>query len=86
MLRILGSGTFCLSHYYDDIEKDYKIGKHLDVFHDIPELIEKCNYYLSHPTQAQKIAEQGYKLAHQKFTFDKMCQNIIKLYKKHTKK
>jgi len=42
MLRIMGSGCFCLSHTYTGIEIDYNIGEHVDVFNDIDELVAKC--------------------------------------------
>jgi hypothetical protein len=43
ILRIMGSGTFCLSHNFPDHEKLY--GNHMDTFKDTQELINKCHYY-----------------------------------------
>jgi len=83
ILRILGSGCFCLSHNYTHIEKDYKIGKHLDIFNNLEELIKKCYYYLKNIEQRRQISENGYLLAHQNLTFKNMVENIVKLYKKH---
>lgn len=85
MLRILGSGTFCLSHNYNGIEQDYKIGEHLDVFNDIPQLIAKCHHYLNNMPVRNQIAIAGYKHCHNNFTFQNMAENIVKLYEKHRK-
>lgn len=80
MFRILGSGCFCLSHNYKGIEKDFKIGEHLDVFNDLTELKDKINYYLSNEKERKEIAENGYKYCHENFSYKSMIENLIKLY------
>lgn len=85
MLRITGSGCMCLSHHYTDIEKDWVVGKEVATFKNLDELVEKCRYYLEHEDERKSIADAGHKKAHQKFTFDNMCQNLVKLYWKHLK-
>lgn len=83
LLRILGSGTMCLSHKYPGMEQDYTAKEHLDVFESAGDLIHKCEYYLNTHEERQRIADNGYQLAHSTFTFEKMAENIINLYKKH---
>ena len=81
MLRLMGSGLFCLSHHYPNIEDDFEIGKHLDVFDDgsIDELISKCHYYLLNDKERNNIALNGYNHVRENFTFDNMAENIILL-------
>lgn len=83
LLRILGSHTFCLSHNFTGIEQDYQIGKHLDVFNTIPEMIDKCNFYLANESLREEIAMNGGKHCHENFTFANMAENIVQLYYKH---
>lgn len=83
MLRILGSGTMCLSHNYNSIETDYTIGKDLDIFNNLDELIEKCEFYLINTIKAEELADSGNKLVHNEFTFLKMAENIKSLYEAH---
>lgn len=83
ILRAMASGAMCLSHDYEGIEQDYVIGKHLDIFKDIRELIFKCKYYLSCEPLRQSIADNGCTLIHKNHTFENMCQNIVELYKKN---
>ena len=83
IFRILGSGCFCLSHNYLGIEKDFEIGKHLDTYRDIREMLNKINHYLANPTQREQIAINGYNLCHSKHTYKHMVNNLIKLYKQH---
>lgn len=85
MLRILASGIFCLSHHYDGIEMDYTPGVHLDTFHNLDEMIQKCKYYLTYPEAREKIALQGQQHCLNNFTFDHMAKNVIKLYNQHKK-
>jgi hypothetical protein len=80
IFRILGSGALCISHRYKGIEKDFESGKHLETFGNLPELAEKCRTYLSDEANRSLIANNGKELAHSKFTFDHMAQNILKLY------
>jgi spore maturation protein CgeB len=79
----MGSGCFCLSHKYPGIEKDFVIGKHLDVFDSPAELIQKIDYYLANNHDRQRIADNGYQLAHSRFTCDNMVENAIEIYKKY---
>lgn len=79
MLRILGSGAFCLSHHYQGIEKDYIPATHLDTFNTIDGLINKINYYLEHEEERNKIAKLGNELVLNRNTFTCMVKNIIEL-------
>lgn len=83
MLRILGSGTFCLSHHFPDIDKMYKVGEHLDTFVSIDELVKKCNYWLQYYEGRMRIADAGQKHVQNNFTFEHMVENIKSLYLKY---
>lgn len=76
--RIIGSGAFCLSHNYKDIDKEFEVSKHLDVWNDIPELVEKIKYYL-HPGESErvKIAEQGCDYVHKNHTWEQRINQLI---------
>ena len=59
MLRLMGSGAFCLSHNFKDIQKDFEIGKHIDVWNNIEELVGKINSYLNEEDKRNEIAKNG---------------------------
>jgi hypothetical protein len=52
-------GGFVLTEYAPDIEKMYKPGKEIEVFHDEAELKEKIVYYLENDEEREKIAARG---------------------------
>jgi len=79
ILRIMGSGAMCLTKNYKGIKKDYTNGVNLVVWNDFDELKILIDNYLDNEYLRKKIAKKGNKLVDQKFTFDKMCKNIIKL-------
>lgn len=83
LFRILGSGVFCLSKWYPDIELDFTDGEHLVIWKDLNDLKQKIDYYLNNPVERERISKNGNRIALEKFTFDCMAQNIEKLYIKH---
>jgi glycosyltransferase involved in cell wall biosynthesis len=79
MLRILGSGVFCLSQWYPGIEKDFIDGEHLRVWKTFEELAELIDYYLIHEEERKQIAANGHQLVKKKYTWNNMVYNIIEL-------
>lgn len=79
LLRIMGSGTFCLSYKYPGIEKEYKIGKHLDVWENFDDLREKIDYYLGNDYQRTTIARAGCEYVHKHCTWQKRIDQMKKM-------
>lgn len=79
LLRIMGSGTFCLTHKYPGIEQDYKHGEHLVVFENFVDLQHKIAYYLEHEDERVMIAKAGEELVRNRNTFYHQVQNMLKL-------
>lgn len=76
MYRILGSGAFCLSHNYENIAVDFQIGKDLDVWNNLDELVLKIKYYLEHNEERERIALQGCLNARTNFTWHHFAKNL----------
>lgn len=70
IFRLMGAGAFCLSHHYQEIEKDFDVGFHLDTWSSIDQLIQKIDYYLEHEGLRKSIADQGYQHVHESHTWD----------------
>ena len=76
---IMGAGGFMLSNYQPEIEELFEIGKEIEVFHDISELIEKVDYYLSHEDERAKIAARGYEKVAKYHTYEVSMGNMLRL-------
>lgn len=76
ILRIMGSGAFCLTNYFPGIEHEYEIGEHLDVFYGIDDLISKIKYYLSDDLERNRIAFKGCKHVHENHTWKQRAEDF----------
>jgi hypothetical protein len=85
IFRIMASGCFCLSHHYQGIEKDFKVGQELETFLTPIEMCNKIEYYWQNPEERALIAQNGYRKVHENFTYTQMVENIIKIYNKYKK-
>lgn len=81
LIKAMGSGAFCLSHEFEAMENIYEKNYHLSSFDSIPDMIEKCHYYLSDEAERKRIALNGYNLTHALYTWDSMMINLIRLCK-----
>lgn len=72
---VMSVGGFMLTNYQPELEEYFEIGKDLEVFHDLDELMEKIDYYLNHEEERIRIAMNGYKKvkAHHKYS-DRLAQ------------
>jgi spore maturation protein CgeB len=83
MFRILGSGAFCLTHRFPDIEKDFKIGEEVVVWESIDDLVSKINYYLKNEREREIIAMRGCALARSKYTWNNFAENLKQIIEKN---
>lgn len=82
MFRILGSGAFCLTHHFPEIEADFKVGEDVVVWHDINDLVDKIKYYLNNDKDRERIALNGCFNARTKFTWHHFAENLNKIAEK----
>lgn len=74
---ILAVGGFCLTNYQPELEKYFEIGKDLDVYHNLEELMEKVDYYLKHEDQRIRVAINGYKKVRYEHCLHKRLQTAL---------
>ena len=74
---IMGAGGFLISSFTSDFLNYFVPGKDLVLYESISDLLEKCDYYLTHEEERIKIAENGYKRICNDHTFDHRVQTIL---------
>lgn len=75
---VMGVGGFMLTNYQPEIEEYFEIGKDLEVFHNLEELVEKVDYYLTHEEERVRIAMNGYKKVRDYHKYSNRLEQILK--------
>lgn len=71
------SGAFYLTEYSDEIAQMYEIGKEIETFRSIPELVDKIKYYLENPNEAESIRKAGRQRALRDYTWVKSLEKVF---------
>lgn len=74
---VLGCGGFLITNYQHEIAECFENGRELVIYEDIPDLIVKVNYYLTHEEERLRIARNGYEKVKSEYTFEKRMKNIL---------
>jgi spore maturation protein CgeB len=79
--KVLAAGGFLLTEPWPNMEKDFVVGRDLDIFTDVKSLKSKLSYYIARPEECKKIAKCGRKTV-QKFTVLNWAKKILEIYEK----
>ena len=74
---IMGVGGFMLTNYQPEIEDYFLIGKDIEVYRDIDELVDKVDFYLKNENARLRIALNGYKVVSEKHSYDNRINEIL---------
>lgn len=69
--------SFLLTQYAPGIEHVFEIGKEIDVFYTIPDMLEKIAYYLEHEDEREAMAERAYQRALQEYEMFPLLRRIL---------
>lgn len=87
MLRILGTGTLCLSHRYPGMEADFEDGRHLYAWDDPVDLFRLIDEHTQDDQMSGfRVGEAGCKLVHTRYTWSCMAERIKEFYKIYGKR
>lgn len=59
-MDIMGAGAFLMSNYQADFYRHFVPGEDLVLYESHDDLVNKCQYYLSHDAERRQIAANGY--------------------------
>ena len=73
-----------MTNYQAELPDYFEIGKDLESYSSLDELIDKCNYYLQHDNERQKIAIHGYETIQKYHTYSHRISELIRIASLHT--
>ena len=79
VFHVLGTKSFLISEYCNDLKKFFKKGFHLDWFKTTEQLKNLIQFYLKNKDLREKIAKNGYKLLINNFTWEKVAEKILNI-------
>tara|TARA_Y100000401_G_C8319769_1_gene224587 strand:+ start:331 stop:1299 length:969 start_codon:yes stop_codon:yes gene_type:complete len=89
----IGRGGFILHSFTEDLDKEYEIGKHFDVYKttknkvgwgreiDYFDLKNKIDFYLKNDRIRKSIAEEGMKYTLKNYTMTHRCKEVVNIIK-----
>jgi len=79
-IEIPAAGGFLLAERTPAHEAFYREGREAEFFSDVPELVAKCNYYLSHERAREEVALAGYSRTRQDdYSLSRRMQDAVTL-------
>lgn len=75
--EVPGSGGFLLTEWTEGLERYYQPGKEVAAFRGDRELADQTNYYLSHLTERDTIADAGYERTQREHTYEARFPELL---------
>lgn len=79
---IMGCGGFCMTNYQAELTEYFEIGKELESYGSMEELVEKCAFYLEHEEIRAKIARNGYEKVKAEHGYENRIAAMFGIYEK----
>lgn len=67
-----------MTNYQEELNDYFEIGKDIEAYGSIDELLEKCAYYLEHEDIRRKIAENGYEKVKKYHTYNVRIAEMLR--------
>lgn len=79
VLDIMACRALALTNYQEDLLEYFRDGESVLIYSSAEEALDKCNYYLAHDAEAEKIRQNGYKIVKDKFSYKQQLDKIWEL-------
>lgn len=74
---ILACGGFLLTNFQSEIPEFFEIGRDLETYSSEEELLEKCEYYLTHDEERRQIAENGFQKVQKLHRLEQRLEELL---------
>ena len=81
-MDIMGCGGFLLSNYQEDFFRHFEPGVHMELYGSVEEAVDKCDYYLKHDTDREKIKKNAYEIMAREHTYEKRLGEMLAVVNK----
>ena len=71
------AGAFYVTGFMEEIGRHYEIGREVVCYHSIPELVDRCRYYLGHDAERESIRRAGYERARRDHTWSRRFEGLF---------
>ena len=72
-------GALYFTNYSDELAEFYECDKEIIIYRNEHELLNKVQYYLNHPAEAEKVRQAGYRRATKCHTYQKRFMDLFSL-------
>lgn len=76
---IMGCGGFLMTNYQAELTDYFEIGRDLECYSSLDELLDKCAYYLEHDDERKQIALNGYEAVKRSHTYPHRIMEMIRI-------
>ena len=74
---ICAAKGFLMTNYQEELQEYFEIGKEVEYYGSLEELVDKCRYYLSNDDQRSEIAQKGLERIQKQHTWKHRVAQII---------
>lgn len=78
ILDIMGCCGFLMTNYQSELDEYFEIGRDLECYSSMEELIDKCAFYLEHDDIRKEIAHNGYEKIKQHHTYSHRIAEMLR--------
>lgn len=78
-IDVMGCGGALLTSYQKDFEDHFVDQKNILLFHSMEEAFDKAKYYLSHDTEREKLALEGYHTVRKYYNYPEVLKEMMKI-------
>lgn len=79
VIDIMGCRALAMTNYQEDLNLYFEDGRDILVYSSAEEALDKCQYYLKHEKEAEKIRENAYRIVRDQFSYEHQLNRIWEL-------
>lgn len=83
VFEVLLCGCFPLAEYRTGLDRHFRVGEEIEVFHNVDEAREKAEYYLEHEEERETMIRKGRERVLSEWTHTKTMRHLLGIIEQH---